>query len=194
MDKLYDTFMAPLEKRWLTKLRFQLIAQASGQVLEIGFGTGANLRHYDQNSVRSLTTLDPEVQKTIPKPSGIEFRMVAGHAEKLPFDDGSFDTVVETLVLCSVSDIRTCLMEVRRVLRPGGRFIFLDHVLPENKALSVVFQGINVIWPHLVHGCNLNRRPHLLIEACGFSILESGTCANAVFRYGVAEKIPDSSA
>lgn len=188
MDKVYDAFMAPLENRWLTKRRAILMAYADGNVLEIGFGTGANLSHYLPEKINLLTVLDVDQHTTVRDSTSLEITHVTGRAEKLPFEDGSFDTVVETLVLCSVSNLEKSVSEIHRVLKPGGKFIFMDHVLPEQNLLATVFKGLNVVWPHIAQGCNLTREPHRVIERQGFSLMDSGDFAKGVFRYGVAEK------
>ncbi len=188
MNTFYDFFMAPLEKKWLARRRSRLISLATGHVLEIGFGTGANLRYYQAGQVTSLTAIDPDVPKSPPDNTGLRVQIEKGHAENLPFPEGSFDTVVETLVLCSVADVNASLSEIYRVLKPGGQFIYMDHVLPENKIWAAVFRAANLLWPHLAHGCQLTRSPHLLIEGHGFSLLDSGSFGRKIFRYGVARK------
>lgn len=188
MERLYDFLMSPLERRWLAKHRTQLMAIAEGNVLEIGFGTGANLNHYVPRKINSLTVLDLEPQKSNRDQTDFKFSFVTGKAEKLPFEDNSFDTVVETLVFCSVSDLEATVSEVIRVLKPGGKFIFMDHVLPDQKVMATVFKGINILWPHIAHGCNLIREPHLAIEKHRLTMIESGTFGKGIFRYGVVQK------
>lgn len=186
--EIYDVLMAPLENRWLAKHRGLLMAHAAGNVLEVGFGTGVNLKHYDPLKVKSLTALDVDSHKAIGDTAGFNITYVTGQAEALPFDDESFDTVVETLVFCSVSNLEASISEVLRVLKPGGKFIYMDHVLPEHSLLAGIFKGLNLVWPHIACGCNLTREPHRLIEQCRLDSKESGAFANGVFRYGVVEK------
>jgi ubiquinone/menaquinone biosynthesis C-methylase UbiE len=128
----YDRQMKKVEKAGLAALRHQLVAQAAGRVLEIGGGTGANLAHYGP-AVTSLTITEPE----IPMLQRLERRLRAeapgtmvlrAPAEDLPFEDDAFDVVVSTLVLCGVDDQPRALREIRRVLRPGGQLLFLEHV------------------------------------------------------------------
>ena len=188
MDTGYDALMAPLEKRWLTKYRALLMAYANGDVLEIGFGTGANLNYYLPEKIKSLVALDVDQQKLIRDSANIEVNYVAGSAEKMPFEDNCFDTVVETLVFCSVSDLEASVSEVLRVLKPGGKFIFMDHVLPEENLLATLFKGANIVWHHIAHGCSLTREPHRVIEKYDLVVIDSGTFANGIFRYGVIEK------
>src|ERR1700720_836930 len=127
----YDRQMRRVEKAGLTDLRASLLAQAEGRVLEIGGGTGANLAHYGPG-VTSLTITEPE----IPMLKRLERRVEAeaprttvlrAPAEDLPFEDDTFDVVVSTLVLCGVSDQQRALHEMRRVLRPGGQLLFIEH-------------------------------------------------------------------
>lgn len=186
MSNIYDTLMSPLENKWLSDHRKRIMPHAQGQVLEIGFGTGANLKYYDPPSIQSLTALDLKRGSGPDGPFPIHY--VQGQAEDLPFEDNRFDTVVETLVLCSVMDLDKTISEIFRVLKPGGKFIFLDHVLPESPFMAKAFKGVNGLWKHLAGGCNLTRQPHLIIERQDVQFLESGTSANDIFRYGVVIK------
>lgn len=188
MDTLYDAFMSPLEKRWLREHRSRLVGEAQGSVLEIGFGTGANMKYYVPEKILSLTALDLAPSTRTLDRTDFAINYVTGQAEKLPFEDACFDTVVETLVLCSVSDLKAAVAEIFRVLKFGGRFVFMDHVLPEQKGLRFLFNRANGVWPHIAQGCNLNREPHRVIESVGFMMRDSGSFAKGVFRYGVAEK------
>ena len=191
MNKLYDTLMTPLEHKWLSALRQRIMPYAQGHVLEIGFGTGVNLKYYDGSRIETFTALD--IKKEMDPQGPFPIQIVEGKAEDLPFEAGSFDTVVETLVLCTVEDMEGVLSEIERVLKPGGSFIFLDHVLPEDPLTAAAFKGANVIWSHLAGGCNLTRETHLKIEAYGFQKIEWGASANGIFRYGVVSKDKPSS-
>jgi ubiquinone/menaquinone biosynthesis C-methylase UbiE len=195
----YDLFMLPLEKIALRKYRRILISKAQGHVLEIGFGTGANLEFYPGNELKSLTAIDLDVSnadsflsKASPESSKEVKRKISftsGKSEELPFTKESFDTVVETLVFCSVEDLSKSISEVHRVLKPGGIFLFMDHVLPEKKPWKGLFMQINPLWIHLAHGCHLTRSPHRLLEQAGFEILHIGSFGKNIFRYGTAKKI-----
>jgi len=158
---IYDIMMSPLEKSVLAPIRKRIIPMASGNVLEFGYGTGVNFKYYRSERISSLCALDidlpPEVHAGTGFPIPVQF--YKGRAEQLPFADNLFDCVVETLVLCSVSDLPAVISEVHRVLKPGGSFIFLDHVLPERKAL--------------------------LIEASGFRMEHTGKTDNSIFRWGI---------
>lgn len=164
MNNIYDKFMAPLEERWLARYRRLLMPYAKGRVLEVGFGTGVNLKYYDFSAVESLTALDMKTEKEIEPAEKHPVRFVKGEAEVLPFEDSSFDSVVETLVLCSVKDIEKSVSEFLRVLKPGGTLIFIDHVLPARPLMAKVFKGVDVIWTKITKSCSLIKEPHLIIE------------------------------
>ena len=188
MTSFYDTFMAPLEKKWLGKIRKNVISKAHGHVLEIGYGTGVNIKYMAKNNISSLTALDLDIDGMTHAHHGLPVHFIKGIAEALPFDDETFDSVIETLVLCSVSDVNLAVSEAFRVLKPGGLFIYIDHVLPEHKIMTPLFKGANLIWPHIASGCEVIRQPHLIIAAKSACTLVSGSAANTVFRYGVVQK------
>ncbi len=134
---LYDPFLWVGEKLGMAALRRDLLAEARGAVLEIGAGTGLNLRHYPAD-LDELVLAEPGARigghiDLGRAPAGVPTRLEQAPAEYLPFEDGSFDTVVSTLVLCTVSDPRRAVAEVARVLRPGGRLLFLEHVRAERR-------------------------------------------------------------
>jgi SAM-dependent methyltransferase len=130
--------------------RAALLAGAQGHVLEIGTGTGLNVRHYPQGVDVVYTEPDPAMARRVP--------VVPAAAEELPFADGSFDTVVSTLVLCSVSDLDRAIAEIRRVLAADGRLLFLEHVRAEEGSRLARWQDrLNPAW-HAVAGCDCNRR------------------------------------
>jgi ubiquinone/menaquinone biosynthesis C-methylase UbiE len=170
----YDRFMAGTEKATLRGHRDALRAQASGRVLEIGGGTGANLPFYGA-AVESLTVAEPEgpmkrrLQQKLAERSS-PAQAVAAPAESLPFEDASFDCAVSTLVLCTVADQPRALGELRRVLRDGGRLLFIEHVRSENPGLARWQDRLNPLQRRVGHGCNCNRRTLDAIAAAGFSI------------------------
>jgi ubiquinone/menaquinone biosynthesis C-methylase UbiE len=171
----YDRQLAKVERAGFGEIRHRLVAGASGRVLEIGAGTGANLDHYGP-AVESLTLTEPEppmLRRLEPRvrelaPHAIVLR---APAEDLPFDDDSFDTVVSTLVLCGVSDQPRALRELRRVLRPGGRLIFVEHVRSEDPKLARRQDRMNGI-NRFVACCECNRPTLDSIKAAGFQIDE----------------------
>lgn len=187
---IYDIFMSPLEKRVLARTRKKIIPRAFGNVLEIGYGTGVNFQYYNPASIKSISALDMQSTSSVKTKAKLTIKFFEGRAENLPFADESFDTVVETLVFCSVGSLDTAISEVLRVLKPGGIFIFIDHVLPEKKGLDSLFKVTNTVWPKIAGGCNLTREPHKLIEAAGLVIDQSGRSGHDVFRWGIGRKAP----
>lgn len=172
---MYDGQMRRSEKAGLTDIRIALVAHAEGAVLEIGAGTGANLGHY-RPAATSLTLTEPDVYmcKRLERraqavaPSALVLR---APAEDLPFDDGTFDTVVSTLVLCGVDDQPRAMREIRRVLRPGGRFLFFEHVRADDPSVARKQDKMNRI-NRAVVCCDCNRPTLGTIEAAGFEVTE----------------------
>jgi ubiquinone/menaquinone biosynthesis C-methylase UbiE len=170
----YDHVMAGTEKATLRPHRERLIPQAGGDVLEIGGGTGANLDLYG-TEVGTLTLTEPEAPMArrlerrlgehTPRP-----KLLEAPAEELPFDDDSFDAAVSTLVLCTVSDQERALGELRRVLRPGGRLLFIEHVRSDQPRLARWQDRLNGLQRRIGHGCNCNRATLDAIGAAGFSV------------------------
>jgi ubiquinone/menaquinone biosynthesis C-methylase UbiE len=168
---MYDPLMARAERAGLRDERAALIRQARGRVLEIGAGTGSNLPHY-AGDVESLTLTDPEAPmlRRLER-KGPAALVLRAPAEDLPFDDDSFDTVVSTLVLCAVDDQPRALREIRRVLRPGGKFLFLEHIRSSEPTMARKQDRLNGIQLR-VGRCNCNRPTVDSIRAAGFRITE----------------------
>jgi len=172
----YDKFMARTEEAGLRAHREALLAGVTGRVLEIGGGTGANLPFYG-SGVEELVITEPEepmVHRLERKLAScqVPVRVVRAPAESLPFPDESFDFVVSTLVLCTVGDASRALAEVYRVLKPGGRLVFLEHVRSESAGLARWQDRLNGLQTRVGHGCNCNRHTLDYINAAGFSIAE----------------------
>jgi ubiquinone/menaquinone biosynthesis C-methylase UbiE len=171
----YDRQVAKVERAGLGELRQKLLADASGRVLEVGSGTGANLPYYGPG-VESLTVTEPEpamlrrleqrVREQAPKA-----KVVRAPAEQLPFEDEAFDVAVSTLVLCGVDDQARALGELRRVLRPGGRLIFIEHVRSDEPGLARWQDRLNGL-NKFVACCDCNRRTLDSIKAEGFEVTE----------------------
>jgi ubiquinone/menaquinone biosynthesis C-methylase UbiE len=173
MAPVYDRFTHKTEEAGLREMRQSLVGEASGRVLEVGAGTGLNLPHYAE-SVESLVLTEPQSpmlrrlrDKAREQAPNAELRQAP--AEELPFEDESFDTVVSTLVLCG-ADQEQSLGEVRRVLRPGGRLLFLEHVRSEDDPDLGRFQDRMNWLNRLVVGCDCNRRTLAAIEQAGFTV------------------------
>ena len=171
----YDRFSKGSEEAGLAEMRRKLIAGASGAVLEIGGGTGANLGYYG-TGVGSLTVTEPErpMLKRLERKAreqNSQATVLRAPAEDLPFEEASFDTVVSTLVLCGVDDQPRVLRELRRVLRPGGRLIFIEHVRSHNPRVAKMQDRLNPLNRFLVC-CDCNRPTLDTIRTAGFDVTE----------------------
>ena len=158
-----------LDRPFVARYRRELLAHASGNILEIGFGTGLNLPYYPAH-VCKLTIVDPNAgmyrraRRRI-KQTGIEvdWRVLGG--ERLPFEDGTFDGVVSTFTLCSIEEVAQALREVYRVLKPGGRFLFLEHGLSPEPKVQKWQRRLNWLQMRLADGCHLDRDMRALVTA-----------------------------
>jgi ubiquinone/menaquinone biosynthesis C-methylase UbiE len=172
----YDRAFRATEAAGLREMRRALLAQARGRVLELGAGTGLNLEHYPAE-VESLTLTEPDPhmsRQLQPKlaQSGRPAELHETPAESLPFEDESFDTVVVTLVLCTVPDPHAALAEVRRVLEPEGNLLFLEHVRSDDPGTARWQDRLERPWRFLGDGCYCNRDTLATIGAAGFDVTE----------------------
>ncbi|BAW95651.1 SAM-dependent methyltransferase [[Synechococcus] sp. NIES-970] len=176
--KLYNHFILPhlldyvMHRQAIAQQRQILLEVAQGNVLEIGFGTGANLPHYTPK-VRTLQVVEPErmlrqrVDRRI-RQSGLQVNWHHLRGEALPFESEVFDTVVSTFTLCSVQNPAQVLHEIRRVLRKDGYFLTLEHGLSPDPAIAQWQHRLNGVMNCCAGGCNLNRPMSLLLKAAGF--------------------------
>lgn len=190
MVSLYDLFMVPLERRGIRKTRAKLLQHACGKVLEIGAGTGVNVKYYEPQCIDELVITDQKLSKHLrhKQQDHITFQQV--DATKLPFDANTFDTVVHTLVFCSVNDVDQGLQEIRRVLKPEGTLLFIEHVLPQKHGIRRLFQTVNPIWRLFSKGCSLTKDFESSLMKNGFQIQQQDAFMNTVFVYGVATVNP----
>ena len=155
--------------------RAALVGQASGEVLEIGFGSGMTLPFYDPAKVTGLTVVEPSEgmnrrAEARLSASPVPVKSVPGAGEGLPFAEASFDTVVTCLTLCSVLDVPKVLAEIRRVLKPGGRFLFLEHVLSDDAGRRRWQRRLTPLQKVVGVGCNLDRDSAAMVRAAGFDL------------------------
>lgn len=176
LAKCYDIAMRRTERLCLHHWRRELLATASGDILEIGAGTGSNLRHYSQQQ-QPLTLSEPDSwmrQQLQKKLARHHFRrpIIVNDwcAEEIGLPDRSVDTVVSTLVLCSVQDQQQALKEIERVLRPGGQLLFIEHVRSDNETTARWQQRFESLWRCACGNCHLTRETALSIENCGLKI------------------------
>lgn len=168
----YPRILEVAERAGQRETRRRLLSSAGGRTLEIGAGTGVNLAHYTPN-VSELVITEPSphmlarLRRTVAgePPAAGRWELVQAGAEALPFKDGSFDTVVCTYVLCTVSDPRRALDEIARVLRPGGRYLFMEHVhAGEGTTLGRFQDAVEGVHTVVAAGCHPNRRTEALID------------------------------
>jgi len=170
---VYNPILLSGEIAGMRRMRHELLADAHGSVLEIGAGTGLNLRHYG-DGVKELTITEPDAAmfaKLSKTAAGhrLNPRVVQAPAEQLPFEDASFDAVVSTMVLCTVADAAASLSEIRRVLRPGGTLLLIEHVqAAEGTKLRAAQNKLHGPWKAFACGCNCNLDTDDLLVAAGF--------------------------
>ena len=162
--------------RGMNDLRPGTVSVASGEVLEVGFGTALNLEYYGADVTR-VTGLDPmstegmdAVDERIAAASFPVERTLLRADGELPFDAGRFDTVVTTWTLCSIPDAGAALAEMRRVLRPGGRYVFIEHGRSDDAGTARWQDRLNPMWRALTGECNINRRIDEIVQQAGFEL------------------------
>ncbi|MCF6743473.1 class I SAM-dependent methyltransferase [Blastococcus sp. KM273128] len=173
--RVYGRLAAAAERHGWAEVRAGLLAGTNGRVLEVGAGSGTNFAHYPP-AVASVVAVEPEphlrrLAERAAAHAPVPVRVVGGVAEALPVADGTFDTAVVTLVLCSVADQPRALGELHRVLRPGGRLVFWEHVRAEQPPLTTVQDVLDrTVWPLVGGGCHLGRDTAAGIAAGGFTL------------------------
>jgi ubiquinone/menaquinone biosynthesis C-methylase UbiE len=173
---VYDRGFKATEEAGLRDMRHELLAQARGRVLELGAGTGLNLEHYP-DVIEGLTLVEPDPhmtrqlrEKLARSGKSAEISVVEAPGEDLPFPDASFDTVAVTLVLCTVPDQAATLAEIKRVLKPDGRLLFIEHVRADDPGLARWQDRLEKPWRFLGDGCHCNRDTVSTISAAGFNL------------------------
>jgi ubiquinone/menaquinone biosynthesis C-methylase UbiE len=174
---MYDRLLDGTERAGLAEMRTEVLSQASGRTLEIGGGTGLNLPRYPP-AVVSLTVTEPDPhmakrarEKVAAAPPPFEIEVVEAGAERLPFGDHSFDTVVSTLVFCTVDDPEAAAAEVKRVLATGGRLLLLEHVRdPDEGRLARWQDRLERPWGWFAAGCHPNRDTAATLRRAGFQV------------------------
>lgn len=184
----YDRMARAMERGPLGKLRTRLITGVEGDVLEIGAGTGLNFRHYGPGARVTAFEPDPHMLKRARSHATPNIDVRQAPAERLPAADGSFDAVVSTLVLCTVRDVAASLAEIRRVLRSGGKLVFIEHVRAGG-ALGHAQDAVQPAYGWFAAGCQANRDTEQALRDAGF-VFESieHTKLNPIMPaiYGVA--------
>ena len=181
MTGIYERWMgAPLINclcgmGFIARYRALIVPQAEGEVLELGIGSGLNLPHYDPAKVRRLTGVDPSMRMRelgADRLAAARFpvELIGLSGEDLDLPDACMDTVVVTFSLCTIPDPVRALHAARRVLKPGGRLLFLEHGRSPDAGVATWQDRLNAAWKVLACGCNLNRNVATLVEAGGFRL------------------------
>jgi ubiquinone/menaquinone biosynthesis C-methylase UbiE len=163
-----------------SRQRRKVVPLATGRVLEVGIGTGLNFEHYDRTRVAQVVGLDPGVEmhrqaRKRAGAAGIDAQLVALSAERIPFDDGAFDTVLVTYTLCTIPDPVAALKEMRRVLKPAGRLLFCEHGLAPEAPVRAWQRRLTPPWSKMAGGCHLDRDIPGLLQQAGFRFVDLQT-------------------
>ncbi len=183
---LYQKYWLPgvmdstCRKESIMQQRHKVVPYAQGSVIEVGIGSGLNLPFYNKEKVKHLTAIDPSAdnwKKNVVDISNLpyDFEFIKGSAESIPLDSDSFDTVVLTYTLCTISNFQEALSEMRRVLKSSGTLLFCEHGKAPEKNVQRWQNLINPFWKIIGGGCNLNRNIPRIIEDNGFKISKMDT-------------------
>ena len=188
-SKFYDLFEYPVENIFYKRWRRYLFSKLEGsKLLEIGVGTGKNLPYYSPHTNPvAIDFSEGMLQKANRQNKRINIQLIQADVQELPFDGNQFDSALATFVFCSVPDPVQGFLEIKRVLKPGGKMYLLEHVLPQNKLLAFIFNLINVISVRIA-GVNINRRTSGSIQKAGFVITTEKKLFTSVFKFYVAVK------
>jgi ubiquinone/menaquinone biosynthesis C-methylase UbiE len=181
----YDTWILPpiidvvMRQKHLARYRAEVVGQAQGRVLEIGVGSGLNLRYYGEK-VEQVVGLDPsprllELARQRAAKISLPVELVLGSATAIPLADVSIDTVVMTWTLCSIPDAGAALRETRRVLKADGRLLFVEHGLAPEASVERWQHRLTPFWRRLAGGCHLNRKMDVLMQSAGFDLTQLQT-------------------
>ncbi|WHY75425.1 class I SAM-dependent methyltransferase [Neobacillus sp. WH10] len=184
--KSYDFFMKPLEKKKFNQIRKELLANATGSVLELGSGTGVNFSFY--KTAERVTAVEPNlhmIEQSIPKQkqSLVPIEVVRASAENLPFEADTFDTVVATLVFCTIPNPEKAILEMKRVCKPGGNILLFEHVKMKNRFLAALQELLTPVWKKICDGCSLNRKTIDLLEFYDITITKVKKYYSDLFVY-----------
>ena len=172
-SKAYDRVMKPVEQRRFGKIRKKLVSNQHGTVLEIGSGTGANFPYY--KNAEKVIAIEPdksmrELSEKKRSEATVPIELVDATAEQLPFDDNTFDVVVGTLVLCSVTDLNQALQKIKRGAKYDAPVLFLEHVRLDQPFVGRLQDVVTPVWKRLCDGCHLNRNTLEIIKQNGFRV------------------------
>lgn len=186
---VYDAFVGTFGLAGVGRLRRRLVGNLAGDVLEIGVGTGLNLRHYGQRA--QVTGIEPAsalLRAAVPRAHGRGYVLAQASAAALPFPDATFDAVVSPLVFCSIPTplLRPALAELRRVLRPDGQLLLLEHTRTDRRLCDIAIDAVAPLWLRLSGGCHLDRDTHALLVEAGWRVIRHERHALGLYRLLVA--------
>jgi ubiquinone/menaquinone biosynthesis C-methylase UbiE len=181
----YDRWVLPpildlvMQQNQLEKYRREVVAAAYGRVLEVGVGSGLNFPLYGKQ-VETVVGIDPSprllaIARRRADAAGVRAEFLQGSATAIPLADSTIDTVVMTWTLCSINDPRAALREMRRVLKPEGKLLFVEHGLSPEPGIARWQHRLTPIWCHVAGGCHLDRKTDNLIHSAGFDLTELRT-------------------
>lgn len=185
--RMYERMSAESERRGTAQHRDRALAGLTGRVIEVGAGNGLNFDHYP-DTVTEVVAVEPDdhlrgLAARAAADAPVRVTVVAGHALALPVEDDGFDAAVASLVLCSISDTRAALTEIRRVLKPAGQLRFFEHVRSEKPWFGLLQDAITPLWSRIGGGCHPNRDTAAAIRAAGFDIEELDRFSYAPLRF-----------
>ena len=181
MFGLYDKYVLPkvcnccMNTKPVNYQRKKIVPNAKGRVLEIGIGSGSNIPFYDKNKVTKVIGIDPSKElnamaKKMANKNNIDVEIIESSAEVIPLPDKSVDTVLVTYTMCTVPDVMSANIEMKRVLKNDGEMLFCEHGIADNSKTIALQNRLNSIWGIFFGGCNLNRDIPKLITESGFTI------------------------
>ena len=169
---IYDALMVPADKLGFQQVRRMVVKGATGRTLEIGAGTGLNFRHFE--NARQVYAIEPDPYMLKRAAGRMENRVVLARAEaeRLPFPDNTFDTVVSTLTFCTIGDPLSAAGEIKRVLKPDGCFFFAEHPIAEQSFLAHAEKVMTPVWKRIAGGCHLDRDILSFFKSAGLTVSE----------------------
>ena len=181
IQKLYDRYICPhlinlaMQAKPFSKQRMKIIPDATGRVLEIGIGSGLNFKYYNQTNVKEVFAVEPdgvhlEKAKFRAKENNISLNIEQLSAEKLPYEDNTFDTVVSTYTMCSIANLSAALSEIRRVLKTDGKMLFSEHGMAPDRNVYLWQKRLNPIQKRIAGGCHLDVNIPKVIKDAGFEM------------------------
>ncbi|MGH7779639.1 MAG: class I SAM-dependent methyltransferase [Candidatus Binataceae bacterium] len=185
----YEALSARGDRRGDDKMRSRLVGSLTGRVLEVGFGNGLNFRYYPRGA--RVAGIEPDwemLRRSIPRARSVVAKIdpIAGDGQKLPFRDATFDAAVACLVLCTIPDESAALVEISRVLKPGGKLYFVEHVRAPGRVLAMIQDMIDPLWSRTFAGCHPNRDTAEALARAGFKIEDLRPSLRGIFVGGCA--------